>query len=256
MKIALISDIHGNLPALEAALDDIYKRRADKIICLGDIVGKGPSTKETIDLCRTSCDIVIMGNWEDGLCKSSIARERGETDIHPIFTWSIDDAGEKRMEYLQSLPHSTEMHLSGKLIRMFHAHPMNFNRYFSDSPIEQLLELFGKSESSTEQRESDIAVYADIHTAYMQTLRDKMLINTGSVGNPLDITQASYVIIEGSESDETATINVQFIRVKYDIDRAIAIAKAKNVPFLDGYISELTTARYFNRSREEMKNEK
>ncbi|MCL2463277.1 MAG: metallophosphatase family protein, partial [Defluviitaleaceae bacterium] len=167
MKVAVIADIHGNLPALESALADIDRRGADKIICLGDIVGKGPSSKETIALCRQRCEIVLMGNWEYALYDAYLRQKQGQAVDGFRTLWLINDIGAENMEYLGSLPHSAELRLSGRLISLFHAHPRNFNRYFADSPLEQRLELFGRGEPGMKEP-ADVAVYADIHDAYLQ----------------------------------------------------------------------------------------
>jgi len=248
MKIAVISDIHGNLPALEAVLADIKKRAVDKIICLGDLAGKGPNSQEAIDICREECDIVIQGNWDAGFYRAynAISQEQMVDDADSRTLWYMNSMSPQHFEYLGSLPHSTEFYLSGKLVRLFHAHPQNFNRYHPDSPIEKRMELFEFGDSSAEKKPADVAIYADIHAAYMQILDDRHLLNVGSVGNPLDTTQSSYVILEGEESSG-ASFGVQFVRVPYDIERAIALAREANVPDLDGYISELRTATYFRR---------
>jgi len=248
LKIAVISDIHGNLPALEAVMSDIKKRKADKIICLGDIVGKGPSSKEAIDICKKECDIVIKGNWEDFICKDYTALNQGKTDkISERIAWYINSIGDQRMKYLEALPHSTEFYFSGKLTRLFHAHPKNYNRYYQNSSLEQRLELFDFSDFSEEEKTADIAIYADIHSAYLQAGQGRYLVNVGSVGNPLETTQASYVILEGENDDPN--FSVQFMRIAYDIEKAIELAKEANVPDLEGYISELRTAVYFKRSK-------
>jgi protein phosphatase len=246
MRIAVISDIHGNLPALEAVLRDIEERKADKLICLGDIIGKGPSSKEAVDICRSECDLVIKGNWDEYLFRDLTAVKQGrEADVYKSMLWYINSVGYERVEYLGALPHKTELYLGGKLVRLFHAHPGNFNRYFDDSPIEKRLELFEPYDSEIDKR-ADIAVYADIHSVYMQMVKDGILINTGSVGNPLDIPEASYVMLEG-DANAASGVNIQFVRIQYDIDKAIALAREAGVPHLDGYISELRTAVYFRR---------
>ena len=66
-KIAIISDIHGNLPALEAVLHDIKRRGITRIFCLGDLVGKGPSSAEVVDLIKQTCEAVVQGNWDIGI---------------------------------------------------------------------------------------------------------------------------------------------------------------------------------------------
>jgi len=242
-----MSDIHGNLPALEAVLGDIKKRAIDKIICLGDLIGKGPSSKEVIDICQNECDVVVKGNWDDFIYRAYAASNWKPTDAFSEgLRWYMNSLTPQYLEYLGSLPHSTEFYLDGKLVRLFHAHPRNYNRYFQDSPIEQRLELFDFSDFSKEKETADVAIYADIHSAYLQMIQGKYLINVGSVGNPLDITQASYIILEGGKNKDSG-FGVQFIRVPYDIEKAIELARKINVPDLDGYISELRTAKYFRR---------
>ena len=72
MKIAIISDIHGNLEALNTVLEDIKKRNIDKIYCLGDIIAKGTHQQECVDLVRANCEVVIKGNCDEYYSRSSI----------------------------------------------------------------------------------------------------------------------------------------------------------------------------------------
>ena len=245
MKIAVISDIHGNLPALEAVMEDIKNRGVDKIICLGDLIGKGPSSNEATDICRNECDIVLKGNWDYFVYEAYTDMLQGRAnDVTERNRWYVDSMSPHNLDYLGALPHSTEFYIGGKLARLFHAHPQNYNRYYQNSPIEQRRELFDFGDFSTEKKLADIAIYADIHRAYLQMLDTGFLINVGSVGNPLEIPEASYVMLSG---DESSGFGVEFVRVKYDIERAVAMAIEANVPDLDGYISELKTAKYFRR---------
>jgi protein phosphatase len=87
--------------------------------------------------------------------------------------------------------------------------------------------------------------YGDIHRADVMTFQHQTLFNTGSVGNPLDITQASYAILEGTYGSECAdTFSVRLIRVPYDIELAIKQAADENMPSLEPYANELRTAKY------------
>ena len=81
----------------------------------------------------------------------------------------------------------------------------------------------------------------------MQIIDKRMLINVGSVGNPMDITQASYVILEGEESEEISSFGMEFLRVPYEIERAVSMAVKRGIPDLQGYISELRSAIYYKR---------
>lgn len=70
-RIAIISDIHGNMPALEAVFEDIQLRNIDEIVCIGDLVGKGPEPAEVIEFVKEHCDVVIRGNWDEFILKES-----------------------------------------------------------------------------------------------------------------------------------------------------------------------------------------
>jgi len=239
-KIAVISDIHGNIPALEAVLEDIKLRGIERIICLGDLVGKGPHSSEAIEVIRKECEHVVMGNWDDFITRPS----EFET-----LQWHQKQLSEEQLNYLRELPFSIEFIMSGKLIRMFHASPRSlYERVQPGAPSEQRISLFENSdltENIEGEREPDVVCYGDIHQAYVQNFRGKTLCNVGSVGNPLEITQASYLIFEGVYGQkEAASFSIQLVRVPYDIELAIRLAREEEMPEIDAYIQELTTAKY------------
>ena len=91
----------------------------------------------------------------------------------------------------------------------------------------------------------DVVGYGDLHRAYVMHFHQQMLFNVGSVGNPLDMTQASYAIVEGTyDSQRADTFAVHLIRVPYDIERAIQQAAEEHMPELEPYAQELRTAQY------------
>lgn len=233
-EIALIGDIHGNLPALEAVLNDIEKRNIKRIMCLGDVVGKGPNNAETLDICREKCEFILKGNWEHYV---------GSYTPKWSAIWVQGQLGYDRVEYIRNLKMSYEIWISGKLMRMFHASPNSFNRVFSSASAEDKKELFIDRDNGVF---SDIAVYADIHRPYMQTIDGKILVNIGSVGNPLDIPLCSYVIVKGEvDSKVKAGFSFETVRLPYDIDRAVEDAKSKEgFPEIMEYIGELTECKY------------
>jgi protein phosphatase len=99
--------------------------------------------------------------------------------------------------------------------------------------------------TDVKNKQPDIVGYGDVHNAFIQHIQGKTLFNTGSVGNPLDVTQASYVILEGQYgSEKSSSFSIQFVRVPYDIEFAIQLARLAKMPDLEPYIIELTTARY------------
>lgn len=239
-RIAVISDIHGNLPALQAVLKDIKDRNIDTIFCLGDLIGMGPSGGEVTDLIAEYCEQVVRGNWDEFIANTDNTDES--------IMWYKNQLGQQRLEYLRNLPFSIEFMMSGKYIRLFHASPRSaFERIYPWDSMEVRQSMFLSSEL-TEEREADVAGYGDIHGAYMQHIQQKTLFNVGSVGNPLDIPQSSYVILEGIyHSAKPGPFTIQFVRVPYDIELAVQQAIDANTPSLEEYIEELRTAVYRGR---------
>ncbi|MBD1380387.1 metallophosphoesterase family protein [Metabacillus arenae] len=237
-RIAVISDIHGNVPALEAVLQDIHRRGIQEIFCLGDLVGKGPESKRAIHLIQKSCTVVVKGNWDDFITK--------ETEFDAI-RWHQAQLTKEDNAYLMSLPFQVEFMMSGKKVRLFHASPFSiYKRIQPWDPIEKRLSMFeNTAETGNEGGEPIVVGYGDVHNAYVQNFLGKTLFNTGSVGNPLEITQASYAILEGEyHAAEQGPFSIQLVRVPYDIEMSIQIAREMKMPDLDQYIQELTTAKY------------
>lgn len=239
-KIAVISDIHGNLTALEAVLDDIAQRGISHIICLGDVVGKGPRGKAVLDRCLETCQSIVKGNWDDFVC-----RENYEESV----AWHRAQLGHERLRQLQKLPEQVTFFLSGQLVRLFHAHPTSiFQRVYINASVgqkEAMFEVPTLSGENSLSQNSDLVGYGDIHHAYIESFSMKTLFNCGSVGNPLDLTQASYAVLEGCyNSQACAPYSIAFCRVQYDIEQEIQVATESGMPFLEPYIKELRTARY------------
>lgn len=239
-KIAIISDIHGNIPALDAVLKDIKDRNIERIFCLGDLAGKGPSSAQAVDSIRKHCEIVIKGNWDYFM-----------TDVKDseVLIWHQDRLGEERLDYMESLPIYCEFYMSGKLIRLCHASPNDlFHRVHLSTEVEERMKLF--MPTKTLNKEADVVGYGDIHGAHIDNFSGKTIFNVGSVGNPLEITQASYAIIEGTyESKEKSPFAITLVRVPYNIEQAVRHAMESDMPDKQEYINELRTAVYRGRKK-------
>ncbi|MGF9700021.1 metallophosphoesterase family protein [Paenibacillus sp. MABNR03] len=236
-RIAIVSDIHGNMTAWEAVLKDIRNRGLERIFCLGDLVGKGPDPVQVVDRVRETCEQVIRGNWDELVAVNQ---------DNENFTWQADRLGAERLAYLGNLPFSHQFELSGRTIRLVHASPQSvYHRVQPWDEIEKRTAMFDPPADDPHLGEADIVGYGDVHNAYLQHFNGKMLFNTGSVGNPLDMTQASYCIVEGENgSDRNKAFNLQFVRVPYDIEREVLAAQQAKVPSLDFYIREIRTGIY------------
>ena len=226
-RIAVMADIHGNMPALEAVLNDIDQRGIKRIICLGDTIGKGPNPDLAVDKVRQSCESVCMGNWEAGIIwpLDGIGPEFAQ-----IIEWNRSKLGSQRLKYLSQAPYCVDLLLSGKLVRLFHSSAKGIHhRVHPVNPIEERLAMFENTAHTGKtptDKTPDVVGYADIHSAYIQNFEGKTLFNTGSVGNPLDIPHSSYVILEGTTDTEAlSAVSISFVRVPYDIEQSISIEK-------------------------------
>ncbi len=237
MKIAIISDIHGNLEALKSTIEDIKKRQVDKIICLGDIIAKGVHPKECIDLIRKECDIVIHGNCDRhfSIEHENIA-QMPEQEVNRI-RWNQSLISKEDRNYLLNLPFSYEFYMSGSLVRLFHAtNKVDDKAILNIDSIETKYEMFLPSEYTLSDNIADVVIYGHIHHPYMDKIYNKTLINIGSVGNSFDVirnnnkdsnvletTKAYYLIIEGEYGckEYNSEIAFQFIKVPYDIEKEL-----------------------------------
>jgi len=236
-RVAVISDLHGNLPALQAVLADIAARGITTIHCLGDLVGKGPSPAEVVDLARSACASIVQGNWE------VMVTGEGRKRTH---VWNRARLGAERLDYLRALPGTTQFVLSGRIVRLFHASQVSvFHRVHQYDSVETHLRMFDNTEFTGPEPVPDIVGYGDIHVGFVKSFAQRCLFNAGSVGNPLDITQACYAILEGRLGQSMpASWSVNLVRVPYDVAAAIEQAQASDMPDIEPYVAELRTARY------------
>lgn len=236
MKIAIISDIHGNLEALKETIKDIEKRSVDKVICLGDIIAKGTHPNECVEIIKKHCDDVIQGNCDIYFSSNHNLEEIDEKERKRI-EWNQNLLSEENKEYLRNLPYCYETYISGSLVRMFHAHPKFNNKpVLNVDNIQTKYEMFLPAENTISQNIADVVIYGHIHHQFMDVLYNRTLINVGSVGNSYvtirnsdkdantaEIAKASYLIIEGEEENTKYGDNISFnfIKVYYDINKEL-----------------------------------
>lgn len=246
MKIALFSDIHANLPALEAFFHDVEGRNPDSIYCLGDLVGYNIWPNEVIDEIRRRRIPTIAGNYDYGIgrhsdecgCAYKTDEEKANGSISISFTNSI--IKEEQRAYLRSLPaHITvEFHLNDGPIRLslVHGSPRKINEYlFEDRPDKSLLRIL-------ENAGADILCFGHTHQPYHRILNSgpegqdhfRHAINIGSVGKPKDKdVRGCYVMLtidEKSSIRDKDSFQVEFIRFEYDIERGAKAVENSILP--------------------------
>ena len=255
MVIALFSDIHANLPALEAALADIDSRKPDAIYCLGDLVGYNIWPNEVINLIRKRGIPTIAGNYDFGIGRTSDdcgcayktdeEKEMGKVSIS--YTNQIVNTEERN--YLRTLPAhiKVEFQLNNDKLNLLlvHGSPRRINEYlFEDREEKSLLRIMKDSDA-------DIMCFGHTHKPYHRILeqtedntRYRHAINIGSVGKPKDgDIRGCYVLLHINESSSITnkeSVRVEFIRFEYDVESA---AKAvENSPLPNKYADMLRDA--------------
>ncbi|WP_148616213.1 metallophosphoesterase family protein [Nocardioides rubriscoriae] len=246
-QIALVSDVHGNLTALEAVLADLDDRGITRVLNLGDYVGKGPRGRDVVAVCRERCEVNLLGNWDDVV---------GNPDQHPVgvddpLRWWRDELDADQLPWLAGLPFCHDLLMSGRRVRLMHASAETVHRrvrYVKDE--EEFLGQFRNTDATRsavgETPEPDVVGYADTHDPFYETqLRGRTLFNTGSAGNAMGDPTASYCVLEGHlDEPDPAPFALTFVRVPYDVEAELAVARDLGVPDYAGYESELRLGLY------------
>lgn len=256
-KIAIISDIHGNLEALQSVLKDIKGKQINKIICLGDIIAKGTHQQECVELVKNSCDIVLKGNCDEYFTSDIDLSTKSKREVERI-NWNKSKLSNENINYLKTLPYCYEFYMSGRLIRLFHAHPQKIDKFAGNiDTIDRLYELFLPSDNTISDLKADVVIYGHIHTPYVQKIYNRMLINTGSIGNAIDVfrneekdgnikntTVANYLILSGiyNSKDIDNKISYELVSVPYNIEKELN-DNSDNIEF-DSYKEEIRNGKY------------
>ena len=246
MKIALFSDIHANLPALEAFFKDVETREIDAIYCLGDLVGYNIWPNEVTEEIRKRKIPTIAGNYDFGIGRNSddcgCAYKTDEEKANGAISISLTNEliSENNRRYLRSLPAHIRIEFqlnSDKLtLLLVHGSPRKINEYLFEDRAEKSLQRI------MEDAEADIMCFGHTHKPYHRILNSGdeekahylHAINLGSVGKPKDgDTRGCYVILEIDENAsvlEKNSIKPQFIRFQYDIEKAAKAVEDSRLP--------------------------
>lgn len=226
MRIGIVSDIHGNLPALDAVLADLSTRQVDALYCLGDLVGYGASPNAVVQRIRDEGIPTIMGNYDDGVgfdrdecgCAYRDPQERALGDRS--FAWTKDHTTETNKAYLRTLLPEIRFNASDQRVLLVHGSPRRINEYlFEDRPIASFRRLAAGSQA-------DLIVFGHTHRPYAKLVDRVWFVNAGSVGKPKDGDwRACYVLL--SPGDE---LPAQFIRLPYDVERAARAIRETELP--------------------------
>ena len=246
MKIALFSDIHANLPALQAFFKDVDSRKPDAIYCLGDLVGYNIWPNEVIQEIRKRKIPTIAGNYDFGIGRSSdecgcaykTEQEKALGKVSISYTNEI--VNDQERAFLRTLPAHIrlEFHLNNEKLNVLlvHGSPRKINEYlFDDREKTSFIRII-------ELADADILCFGHTHKPFhriftkqvSETLQYMHAINIGSVGKPKDSNpKGGYVILslnENSSKFNKESIQVEFIRFEYDVEKAVKAIENSQLP--------------------------
>ena len=215
MKVLILSDIHGNLAALDA-----IREEADKVFCLGDIVNYGPYPTACLERVRDLTDGIVRGNHDNAIsrdvdCGCSV-KYKELSDAGKIYTKSILSKDEK--DYLASLPVTLHTEINGTRFLFSHGSP-------SGDMYKYLRPDVSQKELEDELRDihADIVFIGHTHLPMVRKIHDIIVVNPGSVGQPRDgVPMASYAVWEDG--------SISIKRVPYDIEATVKGLQGTNIP--------------------------
>lgn len=242
MKIALVSDIHANLPAMEAAFADMDYRKPDAVYCLGDLVGYNVWPNEVVQAIQKRNIATLAGNHDLKVPKPG---NESQADVSgKNYAYSIVGTAER--EYLLTLPAHIrlEFQLNGKKLNVLFVHgsPRSVNEYLLEDMEETLLSEI------MQEANADILCFGHSHKPYHRTINTgvngenyfRHAINIGSVGKPKDNNPKGCYVVMTINADCSVTnkdvLKVEFIRFEYDVEKAAKAVEDSPLPneFADG----------------------
>ena len=241
MRIAFISDIHGNFTALQAVLNDIKLQNIDKIICLGDTVSLGPQPREVLETLRELNCVIIKGNHDSAILDPEEA-EKFEITEHliPDLYWCREKLTKEDLDFIESFKSTHEVNLpNGVNILCFHGSPLSPTDIIQATTPPEVLDKYFEGHKAT------VFIGGHSHIQMYRRHGDKLILNSGSVGNsfmfafspgnaPRLLPWAEYTIISQNEN----YLDVDLRRVYFDTEKLMELVIASGIPSAEWWLQQ------------------
>jgi predicted phosphodiesterase len=238
MRVAILADIHGNLPACEAVLQDIARHSPDFIVAAGDLALRGAHPRETLELLFERCNVQLMGNTDCYLSGNYLGggyrdRVNWKTDL---LLWTRDQLGEENVRKLGQLPFSVRYSpRRGQDLYVCHANPRNLEDALEPTLDDAVLRHYFQN------LEAAACAFGHLHFPYRRHVGRLLIADVASVGIPRDgDVRAAYGVFTFTPKGW----RVQIRRVRYPIRRATQAIAARHVPGASLLIHKMLEARY------------
>jgi putative phosphoesterase len=222
-RVAVITDIHANLPALEAVLGRIDELGIERIYCGGDLVGYGPHPDQVCALIEQREIPTIYGNYDYAIARdlhdcgcayiTPHDREIGQLSVE----WTLVNTGQAAKDFMRDLPFDLRFEVAGASVHLVHGSPRKVNEYLFEDKPDSLFERLAAAE------DADMLVFGHTHKPWVRDFGGVRFVNCGSVGKPKDgDPRAAFAVISGPE--------VTIERVAYDARAVAAEVRQAGLP--------------------------
>ena len=241
MKLAIISDIHGNVSALEAVLQDFKTVQPDRVVCLGDVANFGSQPHETLARLREFDFPTIMGNTDASLLQPRTLEDiENPNDDAPYFLavegWCAEQMTKEDLDFVRTFQPTINLEMNGASLLLFHGSPRSYDDIIvATTPDAQLDEWF-------RDQDAQIMAGGHTHTQLLRRYRSGFLLNPGSVGLPFAYFDgaegavhphwAEYALVETVHGQPSVT----FRRVPYDVTPLVEAARSSTMPYVERWL--------------------
>lgn len=241
MRIALLSDIHGNLLALDQVLSAIQNESVDRIVCLGDVVANGPQPHQVIERLRPLNCPIVMGNTDEWFLvpQSYDPNSEKERRLMEMLEWGTGQLSSADLDWIRTFQPSVQLHLAdSQTLLCFHGSPRSSSEViFATTPDEELMRML-------ETARATVMAGGHTHVQMLRRCGDLTIINPGSVGMPIERgmegagdrrpPRAEYALVTAHANQ----LSVEFRRVPINLDELRRVVRASGMPHAGAWLKD------------------
>jgi putative phosphoesterase len=226
-RVAVITDIHGNLAALQAVLEWIDDEGIERIYCGGDLVGYGAYPNEVCALIEERGIPAIYGNYDFAIardmddCGCAYVNEHDRELGQQSVAWTLEHTDQRSKTFMRGLPFDLHFDVGGLPVHLVHGSPRKVNEYLFEEKPASLYERLAAAEQDR------ALVFGHTHKPWVREYGGVLFVNCGSVGKPKDgDARAGFAVLK--ENDDELDVTIQ--RVEYDTEAAARDVAAAGLP--------------------------
>ncbi len=221
MRIAIFSDVHANLPAMQVVRDHIESQGYEAVYCLGDLGGYAAHPNEVQRMVMEMGCPTILGNYDEGVgfeldnCGCHYVKPFDIEMSERSFFWTRDNTGPDEKAWLRTLPREIRLEAEGLRVLLCHGSPRSTTEYLFENRSDGFLSQF--TPGGSDDAHADLIVFGHTHVPFHRVVNGVHFVNSGSVGRPKDgDPRAGYVVL----SFESGSASMDVVRLEYDVESA------------------------------------